>query len=385
MNGENVSEKCATMGLLEHISGGKILNNKPRRILLTGAFGLVGGETIRAILRQGHSLTCLDLDTPENRIHMQDLLQFGTFETIWLDIRDKQAVQQAVSDCSPQVILHLAAIVPPDCYVEPELAYQVNVVGSEHLLEAAQQCEELERFVYISSYSVHGPRNPNKEVNAIRAETPLNPGDNYARHKVQVENLVRESGLPWSILRLPAVFGLRPQQGGQALMKYLFVLPPERRQHALDARDAGLALANAIHADILFRTLLLGGDAPDWMRTAGEFFGAIFQARGLKPIPDRFFRNPDPLVDEAWYYEDWVNTAESQLLLDYQKHSFSDYIFALSKQEKIGPHWLMTLMSPLVLKQLTKQSPYDRDQDTLDTRSHWEIVCEVFEISEDTP
>jgi nucleoside-diphosphate-sugar epimerase len=254
------------------------------------------------------------------------------------------------------------------------------VEGSKHLLAAARACKTLERFIYISSYSVHGPRNPHQAINAIRAETPLNPGDNYARHKVLVEALVRESGLPWSILRLPAVFGLRPQQGGQAVLKYLFILPPERRQHAMDARDAGLALANAVHADILFRTLLLGGKAPDWMRTGAAFFGAIFQARGLKPIPDRFFRNPDPLVDEAWYYEDWVNTAESQLLLAYQQHSFADYLADLSKQEKVVPHWLMTLMSPLVLRQLTKQSPYDRDRDGLDTRTHWEIVCELFDI-----
>lgn len=358
---------------------------KPRKVLLTGAFGLVGEETIRALLHQGHSLTCLDLDTPENRVHMQDLLQIGAFETMWVDICDAEAVITAVSDCAPQAILHLAAVVPPDCYVNPKLAYQVNVEGSKNLLAAAKQCESLERFVFISSYSVHGPRNPNKEINAIRAETPLNPGDNYARHKVLVETFVRESSLPWSIIRLPAVFGLRPQQGGQALMKYLFILPPERRQHALDARDAGLALANAVHADILFRTLLLGGDAPDWMRTAGEFFSAIFQARGLKAIPDRYFRNPDPLVDEAWYYEDWVNTAESQLLLDYQKHSFKEYVTELSKQEKIGPGWLMNLMSPLVLKQLTKQSPYDRDRDSLDTQTHWEIVCKVFEIPQDSP
>ncbi len=360
-----------------------MLNKKPRKVLLTGAFGLVGDETIRAILRQGHALTCLDLDTPENRVHQQDLLQCGAFETVWLDIRDAEAVNQAVAEAAPQVILHLAAVVPPDCYVDPQRAFQVNVAGSKNLLAAAQQVQGLERFVYISSYSVHGPRNPHKEVNAIRAETPLNPGDNYARHKVIVEDLVRESGLPWSIIRLPAVFGLRPQAGGPALMKYLFSMPPERRQHALDARDAGLALANAVQADILFRTLLLGGDAPDWMRTAGEFFGAIFQARGLKPLPDRYFRNPDPLVDEAWYYEDWVNTAESQLLLAYQKHSFADYIAELSKQEKIGPNWLMNLLSPLVLRQLTKQSPYDRDQDALDTRTHWEIVCQLFDLPTD--
>jgi nucleoside-diphosphate-sugar epimerase len=300
-------------------------------------------------------------------------------------MQDKQAVLQTVIDSSPQVILHLAAVAPPDCYVKPELAYQVNVDGSKYLLDAAAQCPDLERFVFISSYSVHGPRNPNKEIAAIRAETPLNPSDNYARHKVIVETLVRESGLPWSILRLPAVYGLRPQQGGQAWTKYLFMLPPERRQHALDARDAGLALANAVHADILFRTLLLGGDAPDWMRTAGEFFDAIFQARGLKPLPDRYFRNPDPLIDEAWYYEDWVNTAESQLLLDYQKHSFSEYITDLSQQEKIAPNWLMTLMSPLVLRQLTKHSSFDRDRDSLDTQTHWEIVCQAFDIPVDQP
>lgn len=357
--------------------------NKTRKVLLTGAFGLVGIETVRAILKQGHTLTCLDIDTPEHRQIQNELLKDGLFETIWLDIRDSEKLEKHVSDLDPQVILHMAAIVPPDCYEYPEAAYAVNVTASENLLKIAKGLDSFDRFIYISSYSVHGPRNPNKEISPLRPDTPVDPRDNYAKHKVQVEEMVRECGLPWSIIRLPAVFGLQAQTGSGALMKYLFVMPPERRQHAIDSRDAGLALANAITADILFRTLLLGGKAPDWMRTAGEFFAAIFKARGLKPLPERFFRHPDPLIDDAWYYEDWVNTAESEMLLNYQQHSFDAYLEEVARQEKAAPNWILNLMAPIVLKQLTKQSPYDRFKDSLDNRSHWDVIRELFKIPED--
>lgn len=358
-------------------------DSKHKHVLLTGAFGLVGEETIRAMFQKGHQVTCLDLDTVEKRNIAEDLSREGKFDTIWFDGDHLEELRQKIQTCAPQVVIHIFAVAPPECYQNPQIAQLINVDFSQLILTEAKNNQNLERFIFVSSTMVHGPRNPNNEVNPIRPDTPLNPGDNFGKHKALMEEWVRDSGLPWSILRLPTVFGLRAQPSGDAFMKYMFALPPQRRQHGLDARDAGLAVANSVSADILFRVLTLGGKAPDWMRTAGEFFAAISSARGFKPIPERYYRNPDPIVDEAWYYEDWVNTAESQLFLDYQNHTFADYIKALSSLDKPVPNWLMNLMSPLVLRQLTKHSTYDREKDQLDVRSHWDVVCEIFHISQD--
>lgn len=355
--------------------------DKSSRVLVTGALGMVGTHTLPYLAERGHQVTCLDVKTAANVKKQLGLAREYGFSMAWMDILQAGALRQVVQEIEPEVIVHLAAKVPPKAYLDAQMAYKVNVDGTRHLLEAAQGLSPAPRFIYTSSYSIHGPRNPYKNLPLLTADTPPDPADNYAQHKVAGEQMVQASGLPWTILRLCGVMPLAFDRGAMSdLLGFLFMLPAARRQHGIDARDAGVAIANAVAnaatADAVQQTLVVGG-GEDWRVIAGQFMGSLFDELGLGRLPDAAFRLPDPEVDGSWYYEDWADTRESQALLDYQKHSVDAFLEDV-KRHAGALSALIRPLAPLIRHFLVRQSPYYDQGDHTDSRSHWDHVCEFY-------
>ncbi len=68
------------------------------------------------------------------------------------DIRDLEAVRQAMQACQPQVIFHLAAQpIVRASYADPIATYATNVMGTAHVLEAARGCPSVSAIVIITS------------------------------------------------------------------------------------------------------------------------------------------------------------------------------------------------------------------------------------------
>jgi len=126
------------------------------RVLLTGAFGNVGQSTLEVLLRKGYSVRCFDLKNPRNLKTEKKMKKLGNFETFWGDIRDPSISDDLVKDID--VIIHLAAIIPPLAYDQPELAYAVNVGGATSILRAAESVKTPPKLIYASSIAVHGNR-----------------------------------------------------------------------------------------------------------------------------------------------------------------------------------------------------------------------------------
>ncbi len=296
-----------------------------KKVLLTGAFGNVGGHTVEALCQKGYEVTALDVHSKHNDKRQAGLEASYTFETVWADLTDKKRVAEIIATLSPDAIVHVAAIIAPTAYVIPEKAEAVNVGGTRNLIEAAKSLNTPPRFIFTSSYSVHGPRNPYRDLPRLTGDTPVNPQDNYGCHKVICERMLKASGLPWSIIRLPAVWSTDSDFGrAPEFLKFVYMLPPERKEHAIDARDVAAALTNAVEADCVERTFDIGG-GEGWNLTASEFMAMTYEARGVPSPPIEAFRMADPEVDESWYFEDWVDATESQAVLDYQNHTLDEY------------------------------------------------------------
>jgi D-erythronate 2-dehydrogenase len=352
------------------------------KILLTGAFGNVGEYTLRALVAAGHDVVAFDTRSEATVAKAGRLADELRFRTAWGDLTDSATTRQAVIDARPAVVLHLAAVIAPLAYVRPELAHRVNVDGTRNLLAAARAAGE-PRFVFTSSYSVHGPRNPHRDLPPIDGDTPVAPGDNYGRHKVTGEQDTRASGLPWTVIRLPAVGALDPGFGRDpAFMRFGAVIDPDQRRHGCDVRDVALAFANSVDADVVGKDLVIAGDA-SWRLVARDHLRAVLGARGLPPMPDSAFRRADPMVDAAWYFEDSVDTTLSQQLLDYQRHSFDDYLAAVRRSAGVSRH-LLRPIGPLVMRGMVRSSPFHpSDPEHPDTRSVWENVCDLFGVDPD--
>ena len=151
--------------------------------LVTGGFGLVGTETVNRLAAAGRRVVVADLDTPANRKKARALPAGVTAR--WADLTDADAVGRLVSEVSPSVIVHLAAVIPPPLYKNPGLARKVNVGATVALVRAAEAQPNPPRFVQASSNAVYGSRNPHRVTDVVRADTPPRPFELYSTYQVR--------------------------------------------------------------------------------------------------------------------------------------------------------------------------------------------------------
>ncbi len=317
------------------------------KIFLTGAFGNVGESTLKELNNQNHEILCFDIKTPKNEKKCKKLHKDYKFNTIWGDLTNLEDVYNAVKDID--VIIHLAAIIPPLSEKNPNLAYKVNVEGTRNLIEAAKNLEKPPRFVVASSVSVYGPCMHKKGLRKVHED--LCPSDHYSHTKVEVEKMLKESGLPWLILRLGAVSIPKIPHKLDPLM---FEVPLDQRIEFIDSRDAGIAFANAATVDVVNKVLLIGGGKSCQLYQR-EYIGAMFNALGLPMLPDSAFLLPK--IDEEWFYTDWMDTEEAQRLLKYQTISFEDYTQEF-KRKVAARRFGLKLVAPFAKFGLLMMSPY---------------------------
>lgn len=349
------------------------------RVLLTGAFGNVGENTIIHLCAQGYEVFALDVRTKANRAKADRLRRRYPFETKWVDLRDAEMVKTAVAQIEPDAIAHVAAVIPPFAYRAPAVAHAVNVGGARNLVTASLAMARPPKFVNVSSYTVHGPRNPHRGGPPMDETTPLAPADNYARHKVEAESIVHGSGLDAVTLRFGVAVPTDPRWGTDPdFLRVNFLFPPDRNMHLIDSRDAALSVVNAIGVSTEGRRLLIGGD-DSCKVTARAFSTRLLEARGLRPLSDRGFRMGHPDVDASWHGDGHMDSAPAQALLHFQQHTFDDYLAFVRRQAGLS-RYAARIVDPLVRRWITSLSPLLDMDESVHARPQWDVACEVFDI-----
>ncbi|GAY17742.1 NAD(P)-dependent oxidoreductase [Mycobacterium sp. shizuoka-1] len=323
-------------------------------VLVTGAFGLVGSATVKQLAAAGRHVVATDLGTEATRKAAANLP--AGVAVHWADLTDAAEVATLLAEVSPAAVIHLAAVIPPLCYAKPRLAYQVNVGATANLVKAAEAQDKPPRLVLASSIAVYGPRNPHRISEVLTAQTPVNPYDNYGKHKVEAEAIVRGSSLDWVILRLGGVLSTEPNLGMDPnLIFFEGVLPTDGRLQTVDVRDVGFAFAAATTADVLGQTLLIGGDDSHRLRQGdiGQSTAAAMGLVGALPTG----RKGDPNDDGGWFATDWMDSATAQQLLKHQHHSWPEMLAETA--DKVGwKRYAFRLIAPVAREFLKRQSPY---------------------------
>ncbi|NVM53343.1 MAG: NAD(P)-dependent oxidoreductase [Candidatus Helarchaeota archaeon] len=320
------------------------------KVLLTGAFGNIGESTLLALFEKDHEITCLDIKTSKNEKKAEKLSKLEKFSVIWGDITNPDEVNNAVIGI--ECILHVAGIIPPTSESNPDLTQKVNVEGTKNLINAAENIDPKPKFVFTSSISVHGPRMTSPPPR--KADEILNPTDCYTHTKVACEESLKESDLPWTILRLAASPPLKVMSLGSKELDVLYATPLDQRVEFVHTRDVGVALANTVTVDTRHKILLIGGGKQCQM-LGREFFQKTLEAYGIGILSDLAFKIPKENKD--WYYTDWMDTTAAQNLLQFQKTSFDEYITQLKKQ--VGrKRYFFKLLSPIIRWYLKRKSPY---------------------------
>jgi nucleoside-diphosphate-sugar epimerase len=326
------------------------------RVLVTGAFGLVGSAVVAALADQDRQVVATDLDIPANRKRAQALTARPGVEVRWADLTSPTDVAALLEAVAPSAIIHLAAIIPPFCYARRELARSVNVDATAELVKAASALPTPPRFVHASSIAVYGARNPYRTVELLTSSTPVRPTELYGEHKALAEQHVMASDLEWVVLRLGAVLSAEPRWTiDRDLIFFEAVLPSDGRIQSVDVRDVATAFCAATLTDHVREVFLIGGDETHRISQAvigAESAEAMGLVGGLPPG-----RPGDPDDDRAWYATDWMDTERAQNVLAFQHHSLPDMNAEL--RAKVG--WrrvLLRLLAPAMRWYLRRHSPY---------------------------
>ncbi len=133
--------------------------------LVTGSCGLIGSEVTAYFARLGWRVTGADNNLratffgPEGDTGwtLARLRQFASYDHRDLDIRDRAGVLSLMKELRPALIVHAAAQPSHDrAAAIPFLDFEVNALGTLHLLEAARQFCPESPFIYMSSNKVYG-------------------------------------------------------------------------------------------------------------------------------------------------------------------------------------------------------------------------------------
>jgi nucleoside-diphosphate-sugar epimerase len=312
-------------------------------VLLTGAAGNLGREALAALLGRGHRVRTFELHTAHNR---KILAPYASkVENVWGDLESPSDVARAVDGVDG--IVHDAAITMPRSELAPERAERVNVGGTHNLLNAARASARAPRIVYASSMSVFGTTQP-ALAPPRRANDATQPFNHYSAHKLACEKLVRESGLPFCILRIAMSPPLAPEGGDPEHLRFLFAYALDSRVEYVHPRDVGVAQANALDSEAALGKVLLIGGGKRCQITTRELINGLFERVGVGALPEEAF-GPEPM------FADWLDTDESQRLLAYQAHTYDDALDEIAR--KLGAkRYALTLARPLVRRFLLKYS-----------------------------
>lgn len=140
-----------------------------------------------------------------------------------LDVRDRDAVVRLVGTFRPEVVIHTASIGSVDeAEQNPSCVRGVNVEGTRHVTQACRLSKGF--LVFISSNAVFDGQNP-----PYGEEAPVRAINRYGQLKIEAEDGIKESGLPYLIARPILMYGW-PWPGGRDNVVTRWLMGLEKRQ-----------------------------------------------------------------------------------------------------------------------------------------------------------
>lgn len=314
------------------------------KILLTGASGTVGQAVLKqlCIMKNKYEVTVFDIKSNKT------IKKFKPFKNeikiVYGDIRNENDIVRVSYD--KDVVIHLAAIIPPLADENRTLSYEVNVKGTERLIRVLEQHSPNAFFLYSSSISVYGDR-----INdpLITIEDNLYPsiGDEYAKTKIFAENIIQSSKLDWTIFRLSAVMG------GHKISKLMFHQPLNTSLEIATPEDTARAFVNAIDKQTqLSKKIFNLGGGKDCRIIYDDFLSCSFKIYGLGKLdfPTNTFAEKN---FHCGYYEDGDVLED---ILKFREDTLLDYFENQKKNVSPIKKLFISIFKKPIKKYLQSQS-----------------------------
>lgn len=159
-------------------------------ILVTGGAGYIGSHCCKALAADGYEPVVFDNLSMGHR----EAVRWGPL--IEDDMRDGEALRDALRQVRPEAVLHLAALSQVgESVLDPGRYYAVNVGGTLNLLEA-MRATEVNNLVFSSSCAVYGE----PDIVPMKEDLPRRPINPYGATKHASERMMED---------FDAAYGLR--------------------------------------------------------------------------------------------------------------------------------------------------------------------------------
>lgn len=154
---------------------------KGKKILVTGHTGFKGSWICELLLHLGAEVTGYSLEPPTTPSLYQICGLERRLHSVYGDIRDLEKLRSVMRQTEPELVLHMAAQpIVRESYRNPVYTYDVNVMGTVHILECVRESESVRSFLNVTTDKVY--RNREWEW-GYRENEELNGFDPYSNSK----------------------------------------------------------------------------------------------------------------------------------------------------------------------------------------------------------
>lgn len=243
-----------------------------KRIFLTGHTGFKGSWISLWLQAMGAKVTGFALAPNTTPSLFEEARVSEGMASIIGDVRDQVALQKALAEAQPEIVLHMAAQpLVRYSYANPVETYATNVMGTVHLFDAIRQMSGIKAVVNVTSDKCYANREwvwGYRENDAMGGYDPysnskgcselvtaafrssyFNPAD-YAKHGVALAsgragNVI--GGGDWALDRLIPDIMRAIEEGREVVIRSPNAIRPW--QHVLEPLSGYLALAEKLYTD----------------------------------------------------------------------------------------------------------------------------------------
>ena len=286
-----------------------------KSILITGATGTVGKEALKQLCENGnYNISVLCRKSSTNIKVLSPYLKH--IKLISIDLTREQDFEKLNEKFD--VVIHLAAVIPPLADKEPELTYKVNFLGTKYLLNRLEKISPNSFFMYSSSIAVYGDRLNTPGI-SVTDQLPEHEEDVYAQSKLDTEPIIRASKLEWTIFRLTAIMGVKNHK----MTGLMFHMPLSTPMEICMPEDTARAFTNGVEKrDQLKNKVFNLAGGPSCRTSYAEFLGINFRINGLGKVDFP----PKTFAEKNFHCGNYIDGDDLENITHFRKHSLEDYV-----------------------------------------------------------
>ncbi len=316
-----------------------------KKILVTGAAGMVGYATIKTLLENSkgnYEITALDLKSTKSVKKLKKYREY--INIVYGDINDKTLISSLIKD--HDYVIHLAAVLPPLADMKPELTKLINYEGTKNIVNAISDYNLDCFLIFSSSISVYGDRIKNPNIK-VTDKVEASEYDYYATTKIKTEEYIKTHLKHYTIFRLTGIMGY------PSIDPLMFHMPLDTKLEICSDIDTGRALANAVEhqKELNKKTFNLSG-GQSCRTTYRKFLIEMFKIYGL----NFDFLEAMAFAEKNFHCGYLEDGDELENILHFRKDSLNSYFKRVDKQTNKFSRFFSKLLSKPIIYFLQKKS-----------------------------